>query len=154
MQDVAMFRPDGLDLTEAEAWRIYQGFVEHACAEGGALTLLWHGRSLEPERLWGRIYARILTDLRERRVWLATARAAVRWFRKRRAVTIAGVRWEAGRMVVDIHGFPGPDGTPGLLLRVHLPGAPSRWIDVTVVGNGPLVVPIDSNGALAPGAAA
>jgi len=86
IQDTALFYPGRMHLKESAAWDLCLQLIGHAEKNGGVLTLLWHDRSLAPERLWGDFYARLLERLETGGVWFATAEQTVRWFRKRRSL--------------------------------------------------------------------
>lgn len=86
IQDGALFYPQRLDLSEAEAERRCGTLIENAQKSGGVLTLLWHDRSHAPERFWGGFYVRLIDKVRSVRAWFGTAGQVVRWFRQRRDV--------------------------------------------------------------------
>lgn len=86
IQDGALFFPERLDLSEAEAEERCQTLIDHAVEHGGVLTVLWHDRSHGPERFWGDFYIRLLGLLKVRDAWFGTAAQVVNWFRKRREV--------------------------------------------------------------------
>ncbi len=117
IMDTALFFPSHLHLTEAEAENAIAPLLENAQRFGGVLTVNWHDRSLGPERLWERPYARLIEAMRERRAWFATAADTVRWFRKRRAATFEMVH--GGELRVKA----ASDDLPALQLRVSSPGA-------------------------------
>ncbi len=55
IQDTALFYPDRMNLSEPEAETLCERLMENSRRYGGALTVLWHDRSLAPERLVGRL---------------------------------------------------------------------------------------------------
>lgn len=85
IQDTALFRKGGLNTSEAQADEICQQIIEHVKSYGGVLTVLWHQRSLGPERLWGNFYERLIKKLQDKNTWFATANEIVEWFRIRRS---------------------------------------------------------------------
>jgi len=85
------------------------------------LTVLWHDRSLGPERHWGDFYRRLIAELRARQAWFANAHAVVDWFRARRAVSFT----RAGESGCEFSGRAAP-GLPQLLVREHRIGQPPR----------------------------
>src|SRR5262249_35983330 len=87
IQDGALFYAGKLALPEAEAWRRCQDMIANTEQSGGVLTVLWHDRSLGPERHWGDFYERLVVELKRRGAWFANARDVVDWFRARRAVS-------------------------------------------------------------------
>ena len=123
IQDGALFYPGRLGLSEAEAWQRCQALLGNAREFGGVLTLLWHDRSPGPERLWGDFYARLLTALRQEKVWFASAAQAVRWFQSRRKVCFE--RAEGDTLVArrggEVRVATGKE-LPPLRLRVHSSG--------------------------------
>jgi len=137
-----------LSLTESQAWRLCEGLVKNASTYGGVLTVLWHTRSLAPERLWGHFYVRLLEALKVRRPWFGTAGQVVEWFRKRRALSFrdADVSERHVRVVVEYDGSG--DRNPNLMLRVHLPQphAASRsartFVDIPWTGQSVIDIPL------------
>src|SRR4029077_9161972 len=91
IQDSAMFYSDRMKLSETEALNACRELIHSMSLSGGALTLNWHTRSLSPERLWGDFYARLLKEVRTRRVCFGTAGEIVEWFRRRRALSFESV---------------------------------------------------------------
>ncbi len=117
IMDSALLSPGRLGLDAAQAAERWRPIIENAQARGGTIVVNWHGRSLAPERLWGRHYRRLLDEIASgHRVWFTTAGQAVRWFRWRRAVQF---KTEAGRVTVTT---PSPE-VPGGVVRVHRGGA-------------------------------
>ena len=124
IQDTALFYPDRMNLTEGQAAARCEGLMENSRRYGGALTLLWHDRSLAPERLWGDFYMDLLGKLKGDGAWIGPAGRVVQWFQKRRNVDIEWVKTAGGAVEVRVKGpehDPGKNekGLPGLLLRVH-----------------------------------
>jgi hypothetical protein len=91
--------------------------ADRAMELGGCLTVNWHDRSLAPERLWYKAYRETVESLKERGAWFATARQAVAWFQKRRAVVFEreSANHEIGVRVTGEHA----KDLPGLRLRIH-----------------------------------
>ena len=148
IQDGALFYPRNLSLTESQAWRLCEGLVRNASTYGGVLTVLWHTRSLAPERLWGHFYVRLLEALKVRRPWFGTAGQVVEWFRKRRALSFrdADVSERHVRVVVEYDGSG--DGNPDLMLRVHEPklhaasGSARTFVDIPWTGQSVIDIPL------------
>ena len=99
IQDVALFYPAFLDLAEPEAWRRCMALLDHQKANGGVVTVLWHMRSLAPERLWGEFYKRLLDAFAHANAWVGTARETADWFRARRQLKISTVLSSKGLTV-------------------------------------------------------
>jgi hypothetical protein len=120
IQDGALFYPQRLDLSEADAWTRCFEIADHAARAGGVLTLLWHDRSHGPERYWGDFYAGLVGALKSRRPWFATARAAVSWFQTRRDVCFEHVDSTDGVWRLRLPGNS-EEADPPLNLRIHRP---------------------------------
>jgi hypothetical protein len=86
IQDGALFYPQRMNLSDAEAETRCQRLIDHARSFGGVLTVLWHDRSHGPERFWGSFYVRLIGALKSLNVWFGTAGQVVDWFQKRRAI--------------------------------------------------------------------
>jgi len=87
IQDTALFFPQRMALTDTEAWDLCEIILDNATRFGGVVTVLWHMRSLAPERLWGKFYSQLLQKLRGRGARFVKASEVVQWFRQRRSVT-------------------------------------------------------------------
>jgi len=126
IQDFALFHESGLGLTDERAWKICEAVLANATNYGGAVTILWHPRSLAPERLWGGLYMRLLNRLMSRRVWFGTAADVVEWFRGRRALSFHRDDSSSanGRVAVTSSEGRLPGGR--LALRIHEPSTDSR----------------------------
>ena len=121
LQDTALFYSRRLGLTESQAWKKCGLLISNAAAYGGVLTILWHTRSLAPERLWGAFYVRLLDALKTEQVWFATARQITDWFRSRRALAFRHVDFTGGRLRLVLDYEPSEYGKPNLTLRIHTP---------------------------------
>jgi hypothetical protein len=121
IQDTAMFYPGRLGLSEENAFESCCRLMRSARRFGGVLTLNWHTRSLSPERLWGEFYAKLLAEFKTYRVWFATARQIVTWYRNRRALCFEQVEFTDDKLRVKITG-PVSTDQPPFLMRVHHPG--------------------------------
>jgi hypothetical protein len=107
IQDTALFFPAKMGLSEHKAMELCQNIIRSARSFGGVLTILWHQRSLAPERLWGRFYAALLEEMQKNKVWFGTAGDVVKWFEKRRRVSFEDLDLEEG------------DSLPPLMMRVY-----------------------------------
>ena len=120
LQDSALLSPSMCTSMEDDAWHSCTDLFEATAKYGGVLTILWHLRSLAPERNWKDFYLRILQELKSRGVWFTTAGRVVDWFRRRRSVSFERVDFsDAGLQLILKTGESVP--IPGFLLRVHLP---------------------------------
>ncbi len=121
VMDTALFYPDYLNLDEPEAYRRVTEILENFTRFGGAFTINWHDRSIAPERLWGEFYIKLLTTLKQRSAWFATAGQAVGWFRQRRAAALQVEVEASGAVRVRTHLTKLDSTLPGLRIRVHRP---------------------------------
>jgi hypothetical protein len=121
IQDTALFNPQRMDLSESHAWNLCNELIEKYLSYGGVLTILWHDRSLAPERLYENFYIRILEQLKSHGVWFATASQAVAWYLKRRSITFEKAQFEDKILQLKLRYNDG-DIHPRLLLRIHHPG--------------------------------
>ncbi len=120
IQDTALFFPYRLAATEAQAWNLCLSILDTAARYGGVVTILWHMRSLAPERLWGEFYLRLLQELQKRGVWFGTAGQVVRWFRQRRLVKFEAYSFTGNKIRLCLRQEGGAPNPP-LFLRVHRP---------------------------------
>jgi hypothetical protein len=146
IMDTALFFPGFLGLSEEDAWRVVERFIDDLGQFGGALTVNWHDRSIAPERLWDGFYLKLVRELKSRGAWFATAQQAVSWFRKRRTAVVEATLLEDGR--ISIKASAGSDDMmPGLKIRVHKPGT---WngIRKTTTRSSPAFVELDLKGKI------
>ena len=106
IQDVALFFPAFLNLDERTAWERCEAILEQCRAHSGVLTVLWHMRSLAPERLWDGFYRRLLQRFREDGAWICTAAETAAWFRKRREIRMVQRMTATGEHVIRFEGHP------------------------------------------------
>lgn len=123
IQDTALFYPRRLASTNAQAQELCAGVLNAAERFGGVVTVLWHERSLAPERLWGEFYIQLLQDLRERRAWFGTAEQVVQWFRQRRAITFDDCHLDAHMLRLQLK-CDGTNLEAPFIIRVHRLGDP------------------------------
>jgi hypothetical protein len=124
IQDTALFYGRRMNLKRKEASRLCAEVRRHASRFGGAVTVLWHERSLAPERQWGWLYGEMLDAFGKEGAWVTSAEKAVAWFETRRAVRFSDVRIQGQEVDVRLRGPA--SGTPGLQVWVHWPGSPCR----------------------------
>jgi hypothetical protein len=142
VQDTAMFFPGRMHLTEREAWTLFSKVLEHCRQHGGVLTVLWHDRSLVPERLWDEFYAAVLKELSAAQTWFATAVNVVRWFRARREVRFGTVSRTGDQFDILLDHVPA-DANPDLVVRLTLPqavGGETVQIDTPLEGRNHITV--------------
>jgi len=121
VMDTALFYPNYLNLSEADAKRMVWKMIDNAAEFGGALTINWHDRSIAPERLWDGFYLKLLRELKGRGPWFATADQAVSWFRKRRSAAVEATLDEKGNVRIKASAKL-DNNLPGLKVRMHKPG--------------------------------
>jgi peptidoglycan/xylan/chitin deacetylase (PgdA/CDA1 family) len=136
IQDTALFYPGRFTLNDTRVWKLCEALMENASKYGGALTFLWHTRSMAPERQWDDFYIRLLKTLKNRRVWFGTAAEVVGWFRYRRSLSFQNVEMSDDSVRVELHAAEGANATPNVAVRFHSPGEPFRdipWTGETVM---------------------
>jgi len=150
IQDTALFYPQRLGLTDAQAWELCETLLDAAIRFGGVLTVSWHERSLVPERLWGDFYRRLLQELDTRGAWFGTAGQVVQWFRARRSVVFEECGFTANAVRLRLK-YEGSGFEPRIFLRVHRPrkaessesySGPS-YIDFPYAGKSSVEIPLD-----------
>jgi hypothetical protein len=123
IMDTALFYPARMGLSEEEALRSCRGLIDTMKKYGGALTINWHTRSLNPERNWDSFYLELLSWLKTHRVWFANARTVVEWFRGRRAIRFEDVSGSSARVKAACPATGERGGrAEGYTLRLYRPG--------------------------------
>lgn len=132
IQDTALFYPDRMGLTEEKAWPLINSLLEKAKQYGGALTINWHDRSLEPERLWDIFYINLVDTLKNSNAWFDTGSQVIRWFDKRRSAQFKEIVFFHDKIKLYIESKH-IDDVPDLTLRIHKPetGRSSKHIDIS-----------------------
>ena len=126
VMDIALFYPSYLNLSFDEANEQVGVIINNAIRFGGAVTFNWHDRSLAPERLWGEFYAKLISELKVKGAWCASAGRAVTWFQKRRSVTFHRVEQGMDVMLPNAHRNC-DEQVPGIRVRVYNPtGIPTK----------------------------
>jgi hypothetical protein len=150
IQDTALFSPGRLGLTDAQAWDLCTTVINAAARHGGVVTVLWHMRSLAPERLWGEFYTHLQEELQNRGAWFGTAGQVVRWFRRRRSVVFEECSLDANMLHLRLK-HDGCGSEACLFLRIYRPRkvgsagayAESDYFDVPWNGESSLEVSLD-----------
>lgn len=94
IQDAAMFFKAFKNWPREQAWQRCQRIFDAAERFGGAVTLLWHERSLGPERQWGSFYKKLMAELSRRNAWATSCQEIAAWFLARRKIKFESVRSE------------------------------------------------------------
>jgi hypothetical protein len=115
IMDTALFLPGRQNLSSGEAKNRVDAIIDNAVRFGGVVTVNWHDRSIVPERMWDEFYTNLLSDLRTRGAWLASAGETVRWFRMRRSATFN----DAGRVAATSTAIDDYKGLPELSVQVQ-----------------------------------
>jgi hypothetical protein len=116
IMDTALFYLDRMGLNRRQALERCAEVVSDVRRFGGALVVNWHDRSLAPERQWERPYRSLLAEIEKEKVWYATAREAVDWFRWRRAIRFT---IDKTSQRVQVTAPPPAAGLPPASLRVR-----------------------------------
>jgi hypothetical protein len=118
IMDTALFFPSYRNLLPAQAAEVVGRLIDDVERFGGVLTVNWHDRSIEPERLWDGPYIDLVTKLKHRGAWFPTASRAVAWFRARRSVRFrsAGIGGDAFRIAASWDRDP---QLPGMTVRFY-----------------------------------
>ncbi|HXB60017.1 MAG TPA: hypothetical protein VNU95_10650 [Candidatus Acidoferrales bacterium] len=119
VMDTALFYPNYLNLTPAQAQEIVRSLVANAGRFGGVVTVNWHDRSIAPERLWDTSYVRLLEQLQSGGACFLTAARAVAWFRQRRAAVFEQTD-DTLKIKIPANSDP---HLPGLRVRSYQPNA-------------------------------
>jgi len=154
IQDTALFYPRRLNLNRKDALCLCNQLVNFADRYGGVLTVSWHDRSLEPERLWGRFYVKLLKELQSRGAWIGCAHQIVSWFRCRRSIAFEESRFTGDRFAIKLNDANLPTESK-IFLRVYNihkrknkldSGSSNLYIDIPLTGNGALEIDVKKYG--------
>ena len=146
IQDTALFFPGRMNCTQREALGLCERILTWTQDLGGVCTILWHERSLVPERQWDGAYRWVLAYLRRRDVYVAPAREVVSWFSARRSVDLRDAGIDVERLLPLADQGPAASALPALTLRVYS-GCPDVG-DAGAVGFTDIPVAADSLRAL------
>jgi hypothetical protein len=120
IQDTALLQAGRFTFRASdEALERCRTIIDNAARYGGVLTVLWHTRSLAPERQWGAVYTKLLDTIRTHRVWFGTAGQVVDWFRMRRTVSFRDVDVSAGGVQVALDITQSGEPMPAFAVRIH-----------------------------------
>src|SRR5262249_35762924 len=90
IQDTALFLGRRMHLDEEDAFLLCKRIIAEARTFGCGLGVLWHLRSLAPERCWDGFYTRLLAHLDSEGAWMAPATEVVSFYRQRRSIRLDG----------------------------------------------------------------
>lgn len=102
IQDTALFNPRHMALSSDTAWNLCEDLMQKTVKNGGILTVLWHDRSLSPERLYEDFYIKLLGELKSHNVWFATATNARNWFQFRRNTKFKKVTKNGNKFTIEL----------------------------------------------------
>jgi hypothetical protein len=134
LQDTALFYPGRMALTFEKSIALFQDILASILKSGGVFTILWHDRSLAPERLWEKPYKVILDELIKNDPWFATGGQATSWFRKRRSIKFGPCLEKGNLLQISISSMDS-DKLPGLKLRMYFPGRNDSGLHGTVIAD-------------------
>jgi hypothetical protein len=147
IMDSALFYPKRMGLSPASASHACRKLVVNARRYGGTLTINWHDRSLAPERLWGRFYRELLSEIEDgQRTWFATASQAVEWFRWRRSLRFS-VDVQTGRATATTSA-PLRAGLPAARLRIRRPAPAGAGQTEEYCFDGREAITVDTEGVV------
>jgi hypothetical protein len=113
--------------------------LDKAVKYGGVVTLLWHERSLGPERQWGGFYKMLLGELERRKAWITSASEIVAWFRCRRQVRFSNIQQSELGVRVELER---PDAKPFVPLVVRCySGDTGSFTDTAFLNEPELFIP-------------
>jgi hypothetical protein len=118
IQDTALFNPQRMDLSELQAWQLCKVLIEKALTYSGVLTILWHDRSLAPERLYEDFYIKLLAELKAHNAWFATAGQVTEWFRRRREIIFKEVKLAGDTIQLKLKDDYEGNNHPQMTLRI------------------------------------
>ena len=129
-----------MGLSARAAWMECVSLLDRMAPYGGVATILWHTRSLSPERLWNETYIRLISELERRGAWFGAAEAVTSWYRARRQLQLGRPSFTADEARLSIQGA---NANPGFILRVHqpVPGQAARSYDAPWDGRPDAVIP-------------
>ncbi len=117
IQDSALFNRGRMNVSDYDAIKLCDQILECVNKYKGVLTVLWHQRSLAPERLWGDFYSDLIKKIAEKNAWFATGNDVISWFKKRRSA-----RFKLNGEINSIKSLDKHDNTPPIFVRNYLPG--------------------------------
>jgi hypothetical protein len=120
IQDVALFTPSFLNLTEKQALPVCLRLLETTKKYGGAITLLWHFNTIGPEKFWGNFYAALIKELEDMHAWISSADEVVDWYNKRRGAAFDIQSMSKDELCIRLHEGCSA-ATPPLKMRVYFP---------------------------------
>ncbi len=118
IQDTALFYPKSMGLSKTQAWEFCEKLIRNSKLHGGTLTILWHHRSLAPERLWADFYIKLLDKLKSCPTGFWTAKQVTQWFQKRRSVTFKNVSFTKNTLLLNLE-HQGETNGSGLTFRIY-----------------------------------
>ncbi len=118
IQDTALFGHGRMNTSEAHSDELCEQIIDHVNRQSGVLTVLWHQRSLGPERLWGNFYIRLIKRLRSEDVWCAAANEIAEWFRMRRSARFDTEESSNGEAEIRLESIR-KASLPQLVIRTH-----------------------------------
>jgi len=118
IQDCALFYPGRMNLTEKEAYPIFDKFIKLCSNMGGVLTCLWHQRSPGPERNWGNAYKFLIMNIKNSNGYFATCTQIAEWFRIRRQIEFNQIKENENSIQIQFENLK-TESVPPMLLRIY-----------------------------------
>lgn len=119
IQDNALFNSKHMNLSDEQAFKKCCTLIQPITKSGGVVTILWHLRSLAPERLWGSCYTKLLAFLKGKKCWFAPAHTIVKWFKFRRQIQFEKIFIFPNSISCFFCGFGTEKNIPLMILRIH-----------------------------------
>jgi hypothetical protein len=117
IQDTTLLLGSRMNLSKINAVNVCVKFMDEAEIHGGVITILWHMRSLAPERLWDDVYASLLKIFDQRKAWITSASEVIGWFDARRSVRFTDKRVNENTLKITFDHEVQP--IPPLQIRIY-----------------------------------
>jgi len=120
IQDNALFRNGKSTLSEAEAFEKCCKIFDDTEKYGGVATILWHLRSIAPERLWNDFYIRLIDEMKKRNYCFRTALEISKWYFNRNAIKFRRIDLNCNKLNINVCCTDRIDDIP-YILRIYYP---------------------------------
>ncbi len=118
IQDTALFSKGRMNLIDKKANTLCSEIINKSHLYGGVLTILWHQRSIAPERLYGDFYMNFINELKNNGVWFGTGNQILEWFKKRRNISFGNITRLEDTLEITLKNAE-VKTIPGLILRIY-----------------------------------
>lgn len=120
IQDVTLFSSKRMKLTEKKAFDLCNELLQSQSNHGGVLSILWHQRSVGPEKWYDSFYKGLIKTLKQNNAYFGTASDIVNWFNTRRDIVFKKVEYKGNRLHIKLKNKK--RSKPPLVLRIHYLG--------------------------------